>query len=152
MVSPFGEYRNMNYPDQYKRLEKFITKTDSCWLWTGFINPAGYGQCYFKKRSGHLAHRALYMIFKGEIPKGFELDHLCRVRHCVNPLHLEVVTGKVNTLRGYGLPAQNARKKNCPKCGGKFTQYKYDGYRRCKPCRRKYNAMMMRIRRASPIT
>ena len=127
----------MNYPEQYKRLSNFINKTDTCWFWTGYIEKEGYGRCTFK-HSQCSAHRAIYEIFKGEIPKGLQIDHLCRVRHCVNPEHLEAVTCRVNLLRGYGTAGVNARKEDCPKCGEKLSKkYSYEG-RRCTPCRKIY--------------
>ncbi len=49
----------------------------------------------------------------GQIPSGLTLDHLCRVRNCVNPAHLEPVTHRENTLRGDGVTAINARKTSC---------------------------------------
>lgn len=60
------------------------------------------------------AHRISYEMLIGPIPSGLQLDHLCRVRHCVNPQHLEPVTNRVNSLRGISLPAQNHRKTHCP--------------------------------------
>lgn len=49
----------------------------------------------------------------GEKPVGTELDHICRVRHCVRPDHLEPVSHLENTLRGESQPAINARKTHC---------------------------------------
>jgi hypothetical protein len=85
-----------------------------CWIWTGTLFPVtGYGGL---KINGRMvgAHCLSYKIHKGRIPKGKEIDHLCRVRKCVNPDHLEAVTHKVNTLRGFGPAAVNARKTHCP--------------------------------------
>jgi hypothetical protein len=61
-----------------------------------------------------MAHRHSYRLFVGEIPDGLFIDHLCRVRNCVNPAHLEPVTRKENILRGVGWAAENARKTACP--------------------------------------
>lgn len=76
-------------------------KTDSCWLWIGATNPKnGYGGFWNGLRHTS-AHRFSYEFFnKKEIPKGLEIDHICRVRNCVNPAHLEAVTHSENTLRG----------------------------------------------------
>ena len=78
------------------KLRKRIAKTDTCWLWSGYIHKrTGYGRL-----GQSLAHRLVYETLVGEIPPGLELDHLCRVRHCVNPKHLEPVTSAENTRRG----------------------------------------------------
>ena len=47
-----------------------------------------------------MAHRLSYETFVGPIPDGKELDHVCGVRRCVNPSHLEPVTHHENVLRG----------------------------------------------------
>jgi hypothetical protein len=76
-----------------------------CWLWTGYIDPEGYGRIY----AGHKTfrtHRLAYTLLAGPIPEGLEPDHLCRVRHCVKPIadehgpaHLEPVTHLENMRR-----------------------------------------------------
>ena len=63
------------------------------------VPTTGYGQ-YFASGKVQSAHRVAYQLFKGPIPTGLEIDHLCRVRACVNPEHLEAVTRKVNHNRG----------------------------------------------------
>lgn len=65
-----------------------------CWLWTGAVNNKGYG--IFESTS---AHRFTYAWFVEPIPAGFEVDHLCRTRRCVNPAHGEAVTGIENRRR-----------------------------------------------------
>lgn len=85
----------------------------SCWLWTGTINVDGYGKVSFRLPC-RLAHRVVYERLVGPIQDGLQLDHLCRVRNCVNPNHLEPVTSRVNSLRGEGLAAQNVIKTHCP--------------------------------------
>lgn len=87
-----------------ERLEKYaIPEPNSgCWLWTGTLSGSGYGQFQVSpvtKRKKQ-AHVASYEHFIGPIPNGMQLDHLCRVRCCVNPAHLEPVTPAVNTRRG----------------------------------------------------
>lgn len=69
-----------------------------CWLWQLSKNDRGYGIGGYNSRGEH-AHRLVYELFVGQIPDGLELDHLCRVRHCVNPDHLEVVTHVENMRR-----------------------------------------------------
>lgn len=68
-----------------------------CWIWTGSIDRDGYGYLHDGRR--HNAHRWTYEKFVGPIPDGLEIDHLCRVRPCVNPDHLEPVTRLENNLR-----------------------------------------------------
>lgn len=95
--------------------EKFhdrINKTETCWLWTGGTDAAGYGR--FTHRGQYiLAHRYAYVLWNGPIPGRNVPDHLCRNRRCVNPAHLEAVTEQVNILRGIGVSAINARKTHC---------------------------------------
>lgn len=84
-----------------------------CWLWEGAHNNAGYAAFWFEKRS-HTAHRFLYERLFGQ-QRGFEIDHLCRVRCCVNPDHLEPVTKEENNRRRVGLGLVNRRKTHCKK-------------------------------------
>jgi hypothetical protein len=83
--------------------DRFLTKVkrqgDGCWLWTASLNVNGYAQFWNGKRM-YPAHRFAYERLVGSVPDGLQLDHLCRVRHCVNPDHLEPVTNRENVLRG----------------------------------------------------
>lgn len=113
---------------------------DHCWLWQGTPNVAGgYGR--LGKGGYARAHRFAYELLIGPIPKGLTLDHLCRVRLCVNPKHLEPVTIGVNALRGVSPNAQNARKTHCLRghpFNAKNTYVRTDGHRTCRPCQRVY--------------
>jgi hypothetical protein len=94
--------------------ERFLEKvnmTGSCWLWKAHLTDDGYG--WFRWWGGTKAHRFSYEKFKGKIPDGLVIDHICRVRHCVNPAHLQLLTNKQNVLLGIGSPALNARKTHC---------------------------------------
>lgn len=72
-----------------------------CWLWAGSLNGGGYAQVMVNKRRP-VAHRVAYELKHGPVPEGLQLDHLCRVRCCVNPDHVEPVTTSINQLRGIG--------------------------------------------------
>jgi hypothetical protein len=78
-----------------------------------------------------------YELAKGPIPDGLVIDHLCRVRHCVNPEHLEAVPHRVNTLRGVSYHAERARSATCIRghaLEGDNLYTKADGRRRCRTC------------------
>jgi hypothetical protein len=110
-----------------------------CWEWQANVGLDGYGRWYgnARKYETRQAHRISYMAFVGLIPDGMQIDHLCRNRKCVNPMHLEAVTQRVNILRGEGFSARNARKTHCTK-GHPFTEgnlYLVRGkFRRCRTC------------------
>ena len=110
-----------------------------CWLWTA-STMEGYGSFYIDGKSIG-AHRVAYRWFVGEVPDGREIDHLCRVRRCCNPAHLEAVSHQVNVLRGMSPAALNATKTHCPQ-NHEYTEentYLYDGERHCKRCMRLAN-------------
>jgi hypothetical protein len=91
-----------------------VEKADvGCWLWNGTIHH-GYGVLNINGKFQQ-AHRISYEIAKGAIPEGLQLDHLCRIRNCVNPDHLEPVTPRENVLRGIGPCALNSAKTFCIK-------------------------------------
>lgn len=69
-----------------------------CWVWAGFLDSKGYGKLSSRGKT-LFAHRVSYELIVAEIPDGLQIDHLCRNKSCVNPWHLEPVTGSVNTLR-----------------------------------------------------
>lgn len=98
-------------PEHREKLKaKFMERvniTPDCWLWLGYLNPGGYGNFYWG--AAVKAHRAAYTLFVGPIPDGLHLDHLCRIRNCVNPKHLEPVTHRENILRGIA-PTSNKRR------------------------------------------
>jgi hypothetical protein len=133
-------------PETLKRFMSHVDPEPStgCLLWTGTRTPAGYGD--FRENGRHsYAHRRAYEHFIGPIPEGLTLDHRCRVRHCVNPTHLEPVTGRENALRGYGACAINARKTHCPRghiLGPENASAAYvkRGHRPCRTCSRARSA------------
>jgi hypothetical protein len=106
-----------------------------CWLWTGG-RANGYGS-FNTGRRNYLAHRVSYETFVGPIPSGLTIDHLCRVKTCINPVHLEAVTSRTNTLRASNAPAAiNAAKTHCNH-GHQFDEAntsRSGGKRNCRKC------------------
>lgn len=76
-------------------------EADGCWRFTGAIASNGYGRMGVRgQKKTAQAHRQYWEQKHGSVPAGYELDHLCRHRWCVNPGHLEVVTRQENAWRG----------------------------------------------------
>lgn len=123
-----------------------------CWLWMSNKNHRGYGQFTVRAGWNSTAHRWSYRLHIGEVPEGLELDHLCRVRHCVNPWHLDPVPHIVNVERG-----EQAQRAHCPKGhpydeGNTYVRPIGNGKRRgrhCKECQRDA-VRRYRARRAEP--
>lgn len=113
---------------------KYQKADTGCWIWTAAFNNTGYGRLR-DHPSGKmlLAHRVMYELHVGPIPEGLVLDHLCRVRACVNPSHLEPVTFAENVKRG------DAVKTHCPQgheYNAENTGKGNGGSKRCLKCHR----------------
>lgn len=121
-------------------VEKVVVAPSGCHEWTAYRGNGGYGRFYLDGR-GALAHRWAYEHYRGPIPEGLQIDHLCRNRRCVNPDHLEPVTASENVLRGSvreAAQARSARITHCPK-GHEYTEentYMTGGGRSCWTCKR----------------
>lgn len=134
-----GRPDNINYTDYRRFRDKFYVDNDTgCWLWTAYIGDDGYGQFWLNGYRPR-AHIVSYRWWVGSIPDGLQLDHLCRVRHCINPNHLEAVTPRENLLRGDTKTARNAKRIHCPSGHlliGSNVYIRANGGRECRACRK----------------
>jgi hypothetical protein len=74
-----------------------IRDDSGCLLYMGRLDEDGYARisCKGKNRIGS---DAVYEMVYGPIPEGYEVDHICHVRHCVEPTHLRVLTHRQNVI------------------------------------------------------
>lgn len=132
---PLTEWQESNLPPLLPRhiRRNIIAGNHGCWLWTRSRNKDGYGWASLNDKT-YEAHRLVYKLLRGDPPAGKVLDHLCRVRHCVNPEHLEPVTNLQNLQRSPFTPAGmvlcaqghaliwNGRQRRCPICLAQYQQ------------------------------
>ena len=114
-----------------------MPETNGCWRWTACADQKGYGAIRLNGCSLG-AHRVAWVLFRGQIPDGLTIDHLCRNHWCLNPEHLEPVTNRVNILRGNGMGAQYARATCCKRGHKKTPENTYTaprGTRECRVCK-----------------
>lgn len=97
--------RPIRSADAVERFWSHVEKTDSCWLWTA-SKSRGYGKLTLHGRTAW-AHRVAFEMGNGPIPKGMEIDHICRVPACVNPSHLRLATHKENS-ENHGVRSDNS--------------------------------------------
>ena len=134
---PIGGAVSRKYTDD-ERVVAFWEKvefTETCWLWKANQNSGGYGM-FWSGGSSTVAHRYAYEFCVGPIPDGLQIDHLCRVRNCIRPDHLEIVTQQENVRRGED-GKRNREKTYCPQRHPYDEQNTYrspNGDRLCRKC------------------
>lgn len=132
-----------------QRIRRLSEESGDCWLWTRRLDKDGYGRITVNKRPAR-AHRVSYETFVGPIPEGLELDHLCKVRRCVNPKHLEPVPHLVNVERSVDV----GRRSGPNQCVhghllDDVNTYRVQGLTQCRECHRKRNREYAARRRAA---
>lgn len=115
-------------------MAKVVKDEGGCWLWQGPVQNSGYGQHRFLG-GWRLAHRFSYRAFVGEIPRGLTIDHLCFVRTCVNPEHLDPCTQAENNRRRIAKRPQTACATYHPDTEAEWGE-RGDGRTYCKECNR----------------
>lgn len=145
MTGNFGDARLPDrFWDKVEVVADASTYPGPCWIWTYALSNQGYGT-YWHEGATRSAYSVCYKTLIGEFSKTLQLDHLCRVRSCCNPDHLEPVTGQVNTLRGKTVSGLNNLKTRCNN-GHEFnlsnTRISRQGRRVCRVCPREARARL----------
>lgn len=128
-------------PSDIRRFWSKVAEPDAngCRRWLGAHGTGGYALFWLNGQNWY-AHRLGYSLIKGEIPEGFQVDHLCRVRDCVEADHLEPVLPRENALRSTSPAARNAFATHCVH-GHAFdeenTRVTPEGWRVCRACVRR---------------
>jgi hypothetical protein len=131
-------------------IQKIAVDDDGCWVWTGARQKrGGYGLVRIGSRvdgSTHaaLVHRVVFEMLRSKVDDGLELDHLCRVRACCNPDHLEPVTHAENVRRGR-VGDRERRRTHCPQ-GHPYSHENTILYRGSRSCRQCGRECMRRVR------
>lgn len=116
-------------------LDRLLVKVrhhDGHWLIDSHLTRDGYARIWVDGKRRR-AHRVAYELLVGPIPDGLQIDHLCKVRNCVNPEHLEPVTQAENLRRSEAWAGVNSRKTHCPR-GHSYSHTDSTGRRICREC------------------
>lgn len=140
---PLSTWQMANTPDTWPlHIRRNVGPGDGdCWLWLRSVNRDGYGWACLDNKTWQ-AHRLAYVLTNGPIPDGLVIDHLCRVRRCVNPAHMEPVTSRENLMRS---PITQLGMTTC-RLGHPLERWY--GQRRCMICLAEYNRQHARRRAA----
>jgi hypothetical protein len=112
------------------------THLGPCWVWVASLTVrGGYAQARLKDGRVVRVHRWLYQRVSGVVPITLDLDHLCRVRHCIRPAHLEPVTRQVNLARGVGNKPRTHCRRGHAVTGSNVYQRPGSGRRECLTCK-----------------
>jgi hypothetical protein len=115
------------------RIAQYVVESDSgCWVWTGYKYGNGYSAISWRGKQV-LGHRLAYEELVGPIPAGLVIDHLCCVKACINPQHLEPVTSGENTRRAMRSHCVNGHEFDAE------NTWLHRGKRYCRKCRRNRN-------------
>lgn len=125
-------------PERFDAKVQYPETPDGCWIWTGARSTTGYGHTTIRGKYWG-AHRISYEAHVGPIPEGLDLDHLCRVRECVRPDHLEPVTRAENVRRGVPFKKAAPRPTHCPK-GHPYPDSRPPG-QSCRECAKAHKAL-----------
>jgi hypothetical protein len=131
--------------------KSILDPMSGCLLWTGCLNASGYGTIGIEGKS-KLAHVVAFRTSGGTIPDGYQIDHLCRTRACIDPAHMEPVTPRENWRRGQSVGARAIRTGGCGR-GHLFdegnTYIEKGGSRKCITCTKMHAARRSARRRAA---
>lgn len=139
LVTQAPRKRGVDRRHPHVRMLPFVEMvTESgCWIYLGCLDQTGYAMVWTDEGSAR-GHRVMYEYHRGPIPEGLTLDHLCRVRCCVNPWHMEAVTLRENILRGASPWVAWGKRTECHKCHGPLIPKSKGPGRYCVACYRKY--------------
>lgn len=131
---------------------RYVVNVNGCYISTYSLGSHGYAQIGWQggegKVVGTTAHRAAYVAAYGQIPDSLTVDHLCRTRPCVNPLHLRLLTNVDNATDNGGVRLSPLVQKWCPS-GHQMVQSTTQNY--CPDCKNAYRRAWRRARRAVPL-